>query len=89
MFGLEISYRMDNEWLRRIVRSRTSPEPLEDALKYHLSAQLKDPSSLVSGFSEFQIEEYPVSARVHIQQDITCEVLSSCCECSAAHKKCA
>jgi len=70
IFALEISYRMDTEWLKRIIRSRHSPEPLEDAMKYNLSAQLKDPSSLVTGFSEVQIDEYPVTAMVHIQENI-------------------
>lgn len=74
MFGLEVSYRMDTEWLKSLVSSRNSPEPLEDALRYNLSAQLKDPYSLTKGFSEFQVEEYPVTARVHIQENINLNI---------------
>jgi len=43
---------------------------LEHKLKYNLSAQLKDPSSLVEGFSEFDIDEYPVNTNVQIQESI-------------------
>jgi hypothetical protein len=74
MFGLEVSYRMDTEWLSRLVSSRNSPEPLENALRYNLSAQLKDPHSLVKGFSEFEVEEFPVIARVHIQENINLNI---------------
>lgn len=74
IFRLEIAYRMDNEWLRRIISSRNSPEPLEDAWRYNLSAQLKDPASLTRGFSEFQVEEFPVDARVHIQENINLNI---------------
>ena len=75
-FGLEISYKMDTDWLRSIIRYRHSPEPLKDARKYHLQAQLKDPVNLTKGFSEFQIDEFPVIARVHIQQNIDLNIPS-------------
>lgn len=70
MIRLEIHYFMDPEWLKGLVHHRSSPEPLRNATKYHLSAQLTDPSSLELGFSEVEVEDYPVSARVHIQEDI-------------------
>lgn len=70
MFRLEVFYRMQEDWLEGLVHSRSSPEPLRDALKYHLSAQLKDPPSLGKGFGEVDVEEFPVVARVHIQEDI-------------------
>jgi hypothetical protein len=73
-FRLEIAYRMDEEWLNGIVYSRHSPEPLTDATKYNLSAQLRDPNSLIEGFSEFQIEEYPLTARVLIQENINTNI---------------
>jgi hypothetical protein len=69
-FRLEIAYKMNEDWLKGIVHSRSSPEPLKDALKYNLSAQLKDPNSLIKGFSEFEVDEFPVTARVQIQDDI-------------------
>ncbi len=70
MFRLEIAYRMEEEWLRSLVHARSSPEPLKEALKYHLSAQLTDPSSLALGFKAVDVEEYPITARVHIQENI-------------------
>lgn len=69
-FRLEVAYRINNDWLSGIVKYRSSPEPLEHKLKYNLSAQLKDPSSLIGGFSEFDVEEYPVSTNVQIQESI-------------------
>ena len=73
-FRLEVSYRMDDASLRGLVRDRSSPEPLEDKKLYHLSAQLKDPNSLIAGFSECEIEDYPVSVDVYIQEDINTNI---------------
>jgi len=70
LIRIEIAYKMDDEWLEGIVRARSSPEPLQDAQKWNLSAQLKDPQALIGGFSEIDIEEFPVSARVHIKEQI-------------------
>ena len=75
-FRLEVGYRMNEEWLDGLIRSRSSPEPLQDNLKYHLSAQLKDPNSLVDGFSEFEVEEFPVTANVQIQENINMNIPS-------------
>jgi len=73
-FRLEVVYRMDEVSLRGLVRSRSSPEPLEDKRLYHLSAQLKDPSSLVAGFSECEIEDYPVTVDVYLQGEINTNI---------------
>lgn len=70
MFRLEVCYRMEEEWLRGLVHRRSSPEPLKDTMRYHLSAQLTDPWSLGKGFREVDVEEFPVTARVQIQEDI-------------------
>lgn len=70
MFRLEIYYRMNESSLSALVHSRSSPEPFKDDMRYHLSAQLIDPPSLVRGFSEVDVEDYPVSARIHIQEKI-------------------
>jgi len=70
MFRLEIYYRMDQNSLSALVHSRSSPEPFKDEMKYHLSAQLIDPPSLVKGFSQVDVEDYPVEARIHIQEKI-------------------
>jgi hypothetical protein len=73
-FRIEFVYKICEDWLEGLVKWRSSPEPLQYAQKYHLSAQLKDPSSLTAGFSEFDIDEYPVTARVHIQEDINTNI---------------
>lgn len=73
---LEVAYKMDEDWLEGLVRARSSPEPLQDAQKWNLSAQLKDPNSLIGGFSEFDIEEYPVTARVHLKEQINTNIPS-------------
>lgn len=70
MFRLEVSYRMNQSSLGALVHSRSSPEPFKDDMKYHLSAQLIDPHSLIKGFSEVDVEDYPVEARIHIQEKI-------------------
>lgn len=70
MFRIEIYYRMNQDSLSALVHSRSSPEPFKDEMKYHLSAQLIDPPSLVKGFSEVDVEDYPVEARIHIQEKI-------------------
>lgn len=73
-FRLEVVYRMDDASLRGLVRSRSSPEPLENKKLYHLTAQLKDPNSLIAGFSECEVEEYPVTVDVLIQEDINTNI---------------
>lgn len=76
MFRLEVSYRIDKDWLRSLVSSRSSPEPLAEKFKYHLSAQLTNPESLQKGFSEVDVEEFPVEASVQIQEDIKLNIPS-------------
>lgn len=73
-FRIDIEYLMDVEFIDGLVRRRSSPEPLDDATKFHLSAQLRDSSSLIHGFSEIEIEEYPVTAEVPIQNDISLQI---------------
>jgi hypothetical protein len=70
MIRLEVQYRMEDDFLRTIVHDRSSPEPLGEETKYHLSAQLTDPPSLTKGFSEVDIEEYPVTARIYVKENI-------------------
>jgi len=70
MFRLEVIYHMDRDWLEGLVHHRSSPEPLEELMKYHLSAQLTDPAALNLGFSEVEVEDFPVTARVQIQEEI-------------------
>jgi len=53
-----------------MVKSRSSPEPLQDRTRFHLQAQLTDPESLVKGFSEIEINEFPVSAFVYVQENL-------------------
>lgn len=67
---LEVAYRMDPEWLRGLVFSRSSPEAIEERLKYNLIAGLCNPSSLEHGFSRVDVNDYPISARIHIQESI-------------------
>ncbi len=74
LFSIEIFYRMDDEFLKGLVRARSSPEPLSDQVKYELSAQLRNPEGLQLGFSEVEIEEFPISARVHIADRINMSV---------------
>lgn len=74
LFSIEISYRMDDEFLKGLVRARSSPEPLRDQVRYELSAQLRNLEGLELGFSEVDIEEFPVSARVHIADRINMNV---------------
>ncbi|WP_048150541.1 hypothetical protein [Methanolacinia paynteri] len=74
LFRIEVHVKMDQDFLDSLVRKRSSPEPLQDATKYHLSAQLKDPESLISGFSDLEIDEYPVTADVQIQNCINTNI---------------
>lgn len=71
MFRLEIACHMESDWLRRLVHARSSPEPLSEATKYHLSAELTDPGSLKRGFKGgLDVEDFPVTARVQIENEI-------------------
>ncbi len=70
-FRIEVKYHMDKEWLDRLVHWRAPAEPLKEATKYHLSAQLVDPNGLAMGFREVDVEDYPIEARIHIQKDIS------------------
>lgn len=73
-FRMDIEYYMNSDFLDGLVRSRSTPEPLEDAQKFHLSAQLKDPESLTRSFTNLDIEEYPVTVNVQLQEDINLNV---------------
>jgi len=71
LFRIEVVHRMkDDDFFKGLVRSRASPEPLRENLKYELSAQLRNPAGLAMGFSEIEIEEFPVTARVHIRNHL-------------------
>ncbi|MCL2477650.1 hypothetical protein [Candidatus Bathycorpusculum sp.] len=70
MFRIEIHYRMNESSLNALVHQRSSPEPFKDGKKYHLSAQLISPRSLTHGFSSVDVKDYPVTARIHIQESI-------------------
>jgi len=70
MFRLEIQYRMEGDYLKSLVDSRSSPEPFEQETKYKLSAQLIDPHSLIEGFSEVDVNEYPVTSSVYVRENI-------------------
>ncbi|WP_135609679.1 hypothetical protein [Methanococcoides sp. AM1] len=74
LFSVEISYRMDDSFLKSLVNTRSSPEPLTDKVKYELSAQLKNPEGLRMAFSEIDIEEFPMTARVHVADRINTNV---------------
>ncbi|MHC1709610.1 MAG: hypothetical protein AB9819_04310 [Methanomassiliicoccales archaeon] len=76
---VEVDYRLERSCVQGLIHHRSSPEPLADAMKYHLSAQLVDPSSLIKGFSEVDVEEYPVTASVNIQEylDTTYPILGT------------
>lgn len=72
--SLEVAYRMDEEWLRGLVHARSSPEPLDNTMKYNLMAQLSNPTDLNLGFSRVDVEDYPITARVHIQESISTNI---------------
>lgn len=74
LFSIEIGYRMDNDFLDNLVRARTPRESFENKVKYELSAQLKNPAGLQMGFSEVEIEEFPVSARINVANHINTNV---------------
>lgn len=70
MCRLEVQYRMEDSFLNSLVHCRSSPEPLGEETKFHLSAQLTDPESLVKGFSEVEINDFPVTTRVYVKENI-------------------
>ncbi len=70
-FRLEVDCKMNTDYLSGLIRPHSSREALRDKFKYHLSAELKDPASLITGFSEVQIDEYPVTAQVYIQENVS------------------
>lgn len=67
---IEITYRLQRDCLEGMVRARSSPEPLQDKTRFNLSAQLIDPTSLIKGFKEMEIKEFPVSAFVYVQENL-------------------
>jgi hypothetical protein len=74
LFSIETSFRMNDDFLNRLVNTRSSPEPLKDKVKYDLSAQLKNPDALELKFSRVDIEEFPLTARVHVADRINTNV---------------
>lgn len=74
LFSIEIAYKMDDDFIKGLVRARSPRELLEDKVKYELSAQLRNPEALQLNFSEIEIEEFPVHARVHIADQINTNV---------------
>jgi hypothetical protein len=74
LFSIETSFRMNNDFLNRLVHTRSSPEPLKDKVKYDLSAQLKNPEGLELAFSRVDVEEFPLIARVHVADRINTNV---------------
>ncbi len=70
IFRLEVQYRMEGDFVNSLVKSRSSPEPFGDEYKYHLSAQLIDPKSLTEGFSEVDVDDFPVSASIYVKENI-------------------
>jgi len=73
-FSIEVGLKMDNNYIKNLVRSRAPVETFEDRIHYHLSAQLKNPEALQLGFSDVEIEEFPVNARVHLTERINTHV---------------
>lgn len=73
-FSIEVGLKMDSEYVKNLVRARAPVETFEDRIHYHLSAQLKNPESLQLGFSDIEIEEFPVTARVHLTERINTHV---------------
>ena len=70
MCRLEVQYRMPENYLNSLVHSRSSPEALGEETKFHLSAQLTDPESLIKGFSEIEVNDFPVTTRVYVKENI-------------------
>lgn len=71
---LQIQYFMQEGYAAGLVYGRSSPEPFADEMRYKLSAQLIDPESLVSGFNEMEIEEFPVTARVSVKDSLDVKI---------------
>ena len=67
-------WRSRTEWMKVFLLGSFTTGPLRSRWRrksaYHLSAQLVDPEALHLGFNEVEIEEFPVTAKVNIQQDI-------------------
>lgn len=70
LIQIEIAYHMDEDFLNSLVRWRSSPEPLVDKMRYKLSAQLRNPEALILGFTEVEIEEFPITTTIHIKERI-------------------
>lgn len=73
-FSIEVGLKMDFDYVKNLVRARAPVETFEDRAHYHLSAQLKNPESLHMGFTDIEIEEFPVTARVHLTEKINTHV---------------
>jgi hypothetical protein len=73
-FRCEIKCLMNQDFFEGLIKSRSSPEPLETATRYNLTAQLIDPDSLIKGFSDVEIEEYPVYVDVYMKEHINTNI---------------
>ena len=73
-FRCEISCIMNPDFFEGLIKARSSPEPLEDATKFNLTALLKDPDSLTKGFSEIDIDNYPVFVDVYMKEQINTNI---------------
>ena len=70
MFRLEVYYRMDDNYLRSMVHARIFTRALWRRNEIQPFTQLTDPVGLASGFSDVEIDDYPVTARIYIKEDI-------------------
>ncbi|WFN37462.1 hypothetical protein L1994_03485 [Methanomicrobium antiquum] len=73
-FSFDLSYRIDPDYSRQLVKSRSPAELIKGKVKYDLTAQLKNPKSLQMGLSEVDIENFPVTARIHINEKINSQI---------------
>ena len=74
-FSIEIAHKMDDDYVNSLVRARAPQEVFsDDKVRYNLSAQLKNPEGLLLGFSDIEIEEFPITARVHLAEKINTRV---------------
>lgn len=75
LFSIEVARKIDDEYVGSLVRARAPQEVFgDDKVRYNLSAQLKNPEGLQLGFSNIEIEEFPITARVHLAEKINTRV---------------
>ncbi|MCK5020191.1 MAG: hypothetical protein KAS32_24345 [Candidatus Peribacteraceae bacterium] len=81
MVKLELKFRMKQEFIDGIARTRSSPEDFSDdddeadIRKFDLSAQLINPDGLKLRYKGgVELEDVPVKATVPINQDVNCKI---------------